>query len=318
MTQPLDQLNQALSFLRGKKYSVTIAMATFSADDDHPVCRSLNISVDVANGFRGFADEAAAAICQLRDDGDLRLIEYTAGFKPDDHQLEYMTLEDDSVGQLLRSIPSPAQISLLGDLGKFIDHVRFYFLVLSHDNRRVVLFRRYSRNKELLRSKNLFMRLLGERYERISEPTFQFAPGFDAMLFRDHVFILNKANFHHIFRYYEQLRSIASRSLGKIRAAVPISDFDAFSASCLGHLQKLEKLKNISQKPYLKKVTIRDLKKTIREFRLKVKIVRVDGAEQLLFDPQDRWAILNLLDDAYLGSTMTGLKYEANSKRPVK
>jgi len=67
----------------------------------------------------------------------------------------------------------------------------------------------------------------------------------------------------------------------------------------------------------MQQVTIDDLKKTIQNFNLKVEVVNVDGAEKLVFDPKNRWAILNLLDDAYLGSSMTGIKYEANSKRPV-
>jgi hypothetical protein len=161
------------------------------------------------------------------------------------------------------------------------------------------------------------MRLLGDRYERISEPTFQFDPDFDAILFRDYLFVLNKSNFQHIFRYYDRLKSVAEQSLETIRALVPISNFEDFGASCMGHLQKLEKLRNISQKPYMQNVTMKDLKKTIADFKLEIEVVSINGKEQLRFDLKNRWAILNLLDDAYLGSTMTGLKYEANSKRPV-
>jgi hypothetical protein len=32
-------------------------------------------------------------------------------------------------------------------------------------------------------------------------------------------------------------------------------------------------------------------------------------------DPQKRWAILKLLDDSYLTSTLTDYNYEANSKQ---
>lgn len=60
-----------------------------------------------------------------------------------------------------------------------------------------------------------------------------------------------------------------------------------------------------------------DIKRTINDFKLGVEIKVVDGEERLVFDSRERWAILNLLDDAYLGSAMTGLKYETNSKREV-
>lgn len=36
-----------------------------------------------------------------------------------------------------------------------------------------------------------------------------------------------------------------------------------------------------------------------------VRIVKKDGAEQLEFDPRNRWEMLKLLNDDYLGSVMT-------------
>jgi hypothetical protein len=317
MSAALEKLNQALDFITDRGYTVTLALATFDENDERPTYRSLSISDDVADAFRGFASNRAAIVVGLREEGDLDLKEYAATYKLSSHQIEYVSSDDDVLGPIIRSIPSPAQIPLIGDLKDFVDRVRFYCLVISHGNMRAVLFRRYNRTKELLRSKNLVMRLMGDRYERISEPTFQFEPDFDAILFRDFLFVLNKSNFQHIFRYYDQLRSVAKRSLETIRKLVPVSNFDAFGKSCMSHLQKLEKLRNISQKPYLQRVTMKDLKRTIADFKLNIQIVQIDGKEKLLFDTKRRWAILNLLDDDYLGSSMTGIKYEANSKRPV-
>lgn len=317
MTTPLEGLNQLLTFITDKEYTVTLVLATFDANEERPTYRSLSISDDVADAFRAFASDRATTVVGLRDEGDLDLKEYAVAYKSGSHQIEYVSSDDDVLGPILRSIPSPAQIPLIGDLKDFVDRVRFYCLVISHGNRRAVLFRRYNRTRELLRSRNLVMRLMGDRYERISEPTFQFEPDFDAILFREFLFVLNKTNFQHIFRYYEQLRAVAKQSLETISKLVPISNFDAFGASCMGHLQKLEKLRNISQKPYLQLVTMEDLKKTIAEFKLDIQVVEIDGKEKLLFDAKRRWNILNLLDDDYLGSSMTGMKYEANSKRPV-
>jgi hypothetical protein len=44
----------------------------------------------------------------------------------------------------------------------------------------------------------------------------------------------------------------------------------------------------------------------------------VEGKSQLVFDgtPQGRWKILKLLDDEFLASEMTSIKYEVNSKLP--
>jgi len=314
----MDDLRQALTFIQNGGFTtVTVALATFDEDDAIPTYRSLNISEGVADDFGSLAADRAEGVGRLDAAGDLILREYAAGYKPDRHETEYLTIEDDGLRHLLHAVPSPAQIALLGDLEDFVDRVRFYILILSGPNRRVVLFRKYNRNKELVRSRNLVMRLMGERYERLEEPTFQFDPNVDAILYREHLFILNKSNFQHIFRYYELLRAAAEESLEAVRVAVPIDNFDAFRQSCLGHLQKLEKLRNIARKAYLQNVTMDDIKRTIADFELDIEVKTVNGEERLVFDAGDRWAILNLLDDAYLGSEMTGLKYETNSKREV-
>lgn len=310
-----QEFDQAISFIRNADCSVTIALAIYGDDDETPSYRSLNITEEVATDFSHMAIERVKKIARLSETGDIRLLEYSADYKPEQHEVEFLSLQDDVIGTMLRSVPSPAQIALLGDLDDFVDQLRFYALILSGSNSRAVLFRRYNRNKELLRSKNIVMKLIGEQYDRLSEPTFQFDSNLDAILFGNHLIILNKANFQHIFRYYEMLREVAEQSLATIEEHVPIANFGEFRESCFSHLQKLEKLKNIAQKPYLSEITMNDLKRTIEKFQLDIDVRTDNGAEVIVFDVSDRWAILRLLDDDYLGSEMTGIRYEVNSKR---
>ena len=79
----------------------------------------------------------------------------------------------------------------------------------------------------------------------------------------------------------------------------------------------LSKLASIAQKPYLQNLNIENVKQIIAEFELDIDTADVNGTESLVFDshPQRRWEILKLLDDDFLSSTMTELKYEVNSKQ---
>ena len=81
-------------------------------------------------------------------------------------------------------------------------------------------------------------------------------------------------------------------------------------------MQMMAKLAQIAKKPYLNRVTMQDIRRTINEFHLDVQIVEENGQERLLFEanPNKRWIILKMLDDDYLGSVMTNQKYEVNSK----
>jgi hypothetical protein len=51
---------------------------------------------------------------------------------------------------------------------------------------------------------------------------------------------------------------------------------------------------------------------------LGIKIAEKNGKESLVFDPKNKWALLRLLDDDYLGSRLTGQKYEVTGKRPYQ
>ena len=71
-----------------------------------------------------------------------------------------------------------------------------------------------------------------------------------------------------------------------------------------------------SRKSPISRDRIDDIRRTIDEFHIDLRIVDENGQEKLLFesDLAKRWLILKLLDDDYLGSTMTHEKYEVNSK----
>lgn len=104
-----------------------------------------------------------------------------------------------------------------------------------------------------------------------------------------------------------------------ILAQIPISNADAFRAAGTGQMQMMSKLAQIARKPYLNRVTIEDLRRTITECELEVQIVEEDGQEKLLFEanPNKRWLILKMLDDDFLGSIMTDQKYAVNSKSAI-
>lgn len=298
--------------------TVTLALASFDQETEDFIFRSLNISQNLANEFCELPIKFLSSYSGLNEDGDLILHEFTGGYKPDYHEIEWINYNNNEIVESLCEVPSPGEIPLI-DLGdnSFFKNLRFYTLIIENGDQKYLFFRRYGRSKELTRSKNIFVRFVGERYERLEEPTFQFDDKFDVVIHNGYLFSFNKNNFQHIFKYYEMLRASAQQSLDNISAAIPISNFKAFQSTCMSHLQKLAKLRNISAKPYLAAVTMDDIRNVINTYGLQIKIIEEDGEEKLVFDENNKWAILNLLDDAYLSSVMTGINYEANSKHEI-
>jgi len=298
--------------------NITIALASFDSETDDFIFRSLNISQNLANEFCEIPIQFLSSYSNLNENGDLILHEFTGGYKPDNHEIEWLDYNNNEIIEALCEVPTSVEIMLVDlDDNSFFKNLRFYTLIIENGEQRYLFFRRYGKSKELTRSKNLFVRLAGERYERLEEPTFQFDDKFDVVIHNGYLFSFNKNNFQHIFKYYEMLRASAQLSLETIAAAIPIANFQAFQNTCMGHLQKLAKLRNIAAKPYLANVTMDNIRSVINTYELTIEIIEEDGEEKIVFDENNKWAILNLLDDAYLSSIMTGINYEANSKHEI-
>lgn len=315
---PENTLESILNIKSFGNFAVTLALTSFDQESTDFVFRSLNISQELADQFSQLPIDFLKKYSNLNEIGDLLLHEFTGGYKPDSHEIEWLNYNDNGVLESLCVVPAAADIPLI-DLSDhlFFKNLRFYTLVIENKEQKYLFFRRYGKSKELTRSKNLFVRFIGDRYERLQEPTFQFDDKLDVVIHNGYLFSFNKSNFQHIFKYYEMLRASAQQSLDTISASIPIANFQAFHSTCMNHLQKLAKLRNIAAKPYLAAVSMDDIRKVINTYGLPIQIVEDNGEEKISFDENNKWAILNLLDDAYLSSIMTGINYEANSKHVI-
>ncbi|MDP2754567.1 MAG: DUF4868 domain-containing protein [Nitrospirota bacterium] len=201
---------------------------------------------------------------------------------------------------------------------EFLKHLRFYVIIIQPDQGDpIYCFCSHSKMKELSRGKKIIAIRIGDRYDALTQIGFVFDERIDCIASGNYVFSFNKNRFQLIFRFYDKLKEAAADLLTNIQDSIPIANFSDFSTACMSHLQKLEKLRNIANKPYLSQITMEDIRRTIARNRLNVEIVVENGQEKLKFDPRDKWAILNLLDDAYLESEMTHLSYEVSSKRQL-
>src|SRR6185503_13920015 len=199
----------------------------------------------------------------------------------------------------------------------FLASLRFYVIVVQLGKADpIYLFRSYTSKKELGRSTFFGALLSGGQFNRVRQPLFLFDHFIDCLSCRSDMFIFQKNNFQTIFRFFELVAQTAQATLETIKARIPISNFEGLEEASQSNIAMLTKLKNIAGKPYLERITMKDIKKVLKAFpKLQVKITRENGKEKLLYDPTDRWAILRLLDDDYLNSIMTGQHYEVTGKR---
>jgi hypothetical protein len=301
--------------------TTTVCLGSLSDDAEEPRIEQLQITTELTEEFQNAAKETIHKYSKLVTANELALRLYDAGSKPDLHEVEYFDLaEHESVEKQVESLTSLAQIPVFKLDDAFVTGLRFYTIILQcKHGKPLYFFRNYTPKKELSRSR-LFGAMFEEgTFDRIKEPVFLFDHGIDCMSQDGAMYVFNKHNFEKIFRFFELVLKTAAQTLDTIKTHVPIANFDDFEKACTGHLQMQAKLKNIASKPYLKILKMADIKKVLQEFpSLGVKIVRKGGKEMLFFDAKDKWAVLRLLDDDYLGSVLTGEKYEVTGKRPYQ
>ena len=315
------EAQQALNDMLGMEMEsceIQLCLASL-LEENAPEFQRVNISKSIAQEFRDVLESVLAKRRRDAESGDLVLHKYDATSKPDPHEIEYLNLEQhESIQTQIESLSDLHGLEVFAEDNDFVAKLRFYVITAKDKKGNTAyFFRSYSPKKQLSRSPMFGAIMRNGQYDRYDESLFLFDRGIDCALYDGYIFIFGKDKFQKIFRFYEMLIKTAKATLKTIKAHIPIDDFPAFEAACEGHLQKIAKLKNIAGKPYLKKLTLGDIKRAIKKYNLPIKTTGKGANEKLHFDASDRWAILKLLDDDYLESVMTGNQYEVNSKRDI-
>jgi hypothetical protein len=309
---PQQEAIQSLGPALGNNPAVGVLVAAEPGAET--VIQRLNLRQDLAAEFLGVARAATPG-------ADVVLRPYDPGYKLDSNEVGYIDLaQHEEMGELIHQMSQVQQAEIFRETDDIVDHLRFYAIVVSANARRhAVFFRTYSPKKELTRRAGFAALLSRGHYNKVDTKIFLFDSSVDCFSWDGYLFIHNITAFQRIFKYFEELRAKADETVTAILAQIPISNADAFRATGTGQMQMMAKLAQIAAKPYLNRVTMQDIRRTIDEFHLEVQIVREDNQEKLLFEanPAKRWLILKMLDDDFLGSVMTNQRYEVNSKSAI-
>jgi hypothetical protein len=298
---------------------ITVCLAAFTSGDDVPRFEKLQLTDELTDDFRGVVKQMNKGWQAEHENGDLQLKSYQGGSRPEPYELEYIDVsEHEFVQKQLQVLLAIASLPIFSGDSNFLSGLRFYAIVVQPNRGApVYYFRLYSHKKELHHSPFFGAIFEQGQFDRVRTPLFLFDQHIDCFSRNEMLFICKRDKFQKIFRFLDLVVKKAKATLRFIKSRVPIANFDEFERACEGHALKLAKLNNIASKPYLKKIKMVDIKKVIQEFDLEIKTTGKGNNEMLVFDPVDKWAILRLLDDDYLGSVMTGQNYEVTGKRQL-
>ena len=285
-----------------------------------PVFQRLALKDSLTDQFRSVVANSLQAWRKQRTEQQLVLWPHLIESMPQPYEFEYIDL--DMYENIKKQVEALAQ-PLIG-LPVFtadediVAGIRFYVITVQPSvGEPINFFRTYTPKRELGRSHWFAAWLSDGHFDTVNKPTFLFDNHIDCFSAGRHMFVVQKSNFQAIFRFFETIAYAASETLTLIQQRIPIKHFDQFAEDCQGHLQKLVKLKNIAQQPYLGRISMSDIRKVISQLRLPIEIESVDGTEMIVYDRRDRWALLKLLDDDYVQALLSNTVYEASTKRPL-
>lgn len=307
----IEQLQLLEGFVANNNLSVVVFSGVFDDTEDWTIQR-IELHEGVTQEFRQSIESTTA----ISPNTVLR--PYEAGYKPERHEMCWINLSEvPEIKELVDGLANVGDFEIFEAEDDVIRDLRFYSVVIQGKARsNAIFFRNYSQKKELTRGKGFALIMKRGSYDKVKSKVFLFDELIDFFAWNDVLYIKNVAQFQKIFLYYDALQEKAEKTIKEIAKRVPIDNESDFTNACKSNPTMLAKLASIANKPYLKDVSFKDIRKTIDEFELDIETNTKKGKERLVFDanPSKRWLILKLLDDDYLGSMMTNEKYEVNSK----
>ncbi len=313
-------IGRALSAdLTDQSLAVDLCLASFTRGAESANVQQVPITKALAGILRGALDETLRAKAAAWNERNLELKPYVP--------LVHLGPQDIEVLDLTAFPAMQAEVSVLSSIAAlpgfesdetFIVGLRYSVVVLHvPDGPPVCVFRAMNAKRELQRSRWLGIVLRGGAFQALSDEVYLLDLGIDCISCGDLLFIFQKGNFQTIFRFFDEIRRTARETLEVLRQRDLIEGFEAFEQACLGHVQMAAKLHSAATATYFPALTVKRMKAVAKQFGRKIRFRQSNGRERAVFDADDKWELLRLLDDDLLASPLTKLKYEVNSKRVV-
>ncbi len=133
------------------------------------------------------------------------------------------------------------------------------------------------------------------------------------LLIEDDVFIFNQSKFERLFNYHARLQSIAIQKANEIEAHFKLSFPEGMSLQSM--VRDKKRIINKLQKINTSLVTQEQLLNHGDEMGKELMVD--DAGAIIIMDSKDLDTFVNLLNDDYVESTMTGIKYEIRNKKAL-
>lgn len=136
---------------------------------------------------------------------------------------------------------------------------------------------------------------------------------FDVFALNGTLIFENKTNFEKTLLYEEIKRQVANETLDEIQSIDIIENFDDLRGYLEDDKHSINKLNKLREKEYFRQKTFADYHRIIRDYAVPVTVDEENGKFNISSKAEAK-QLIKVLNDDYLKSELTDLKYSANSK----
>jgi hypothetical protein len=215
---------------------------------------------------------ALAALRDLHHDiakGNRSLETYDAGNVSDKHEVEFHTPPAGSTPEaVVKALSTLQQLPVFDGNAATIDKLVFHVIAIQRTGQSAIyLFRKYSKTKELGRSKKLVTLFSDGAFDKITEPVFISDNMVDCIALGGQM-----DNYHRIFQFFTEALQHAQQTLAQIQSAVPIDNAAQFESDCKGNALIPVRLRGIAERNYFSSLTLATLEKKIKADGLPIQV----------------------------------------------
>lgn len=178
---------------------------------------------------------------------------------------------------------------------------------------RIVLLKR-SDPRIGYRGKRTFLAILDERLERLEGPTFAFYTSFDLILAPEWAVVVSQTAFERLFRDAGLVEQHIDEWVAGIDQVLPWApgSVDALAKVATRDSRIWRRLREINRRGHLVDVTIDQVRDYAGQMNLEIDHL-IDN-DQLIFDPDERFTTLHLLNEDLFRGPLSDERFEAQRK----
>lgn len=275
------------------------------------------IRIEIAEELKSYAQIQISAIRSH----DFELISYGVISQSDRRIVETIPLQDvPYLNHILNALSLPPDENLLTT--EDFPKIWGYIVKINCQNNTLVLFRKYS-PKKLLEKGKIACIIRSDQFEKLNDQVITLDSSYDAAILLPNnesenqtridpsVIIFNRTWFESFFSFIDVYRQEVDANQGYLNEQDLIDNVAEMTQICSSDSRAIRKLAKILHNRYLDSLNPTRIREVIRDYSLPV-VINDQGKIQVSHD--HLWIILRILNDDYVKSEITDVKYEARSK----